>query len=352
MISLPASTDPFEILQVPPPAFSEIEASSLLHEHYDIEGDLEPLVSERDQNFLVSAADGTKHILKFANSAEAPEVTDFQTRALLHIAHADPAIPVPTVIPTRNDQLVVEATSDAGAVHRVRLLSWLDGIPLCDAGGVTSIAAQMGSCLARLGLALNDFTHPASNYVLLWDISNTSHLVELLPHICDAGLRQLCEAQVTHFREAVEPQLHTLRRQVVYNDMNSGNVLVDRGDAGRLAGVIDFGDLAHSHLVNDIAIAAAYLCRLDDDPYAEVIDFLSAYTKIVPLTDDEISLLPDLIVARRLTTTMISQWRASLHPENVDYILGDEARSRRKLELTAELCNENTRQRFREVCCS
>jgi hypothetical protein len=49
---------------------------------------------------------------------------------------------------------------------------------------------------------------------------------------------------------------------------------------------------------------------------------------------------------------MISQWRASLHPENIDYILGDEARSRRKLDLTVDLCNDNTRHRFREVCCS
>jgi hypothetical protein len=49
---------------------------------------------------------------------------------------------------------------------------------------------------------------------------------------------------------------------------------------------------------------------------------------------------------------MISQWRASLHPENIEYILGDEVRSRRKLELAADLCNDDTRRRFREVCYS
>jgi Ser/Thr protein kinase RdoA (MazF antagonist) len=349
-ISLPVSTDPFDVLQTPAPSFSIQQAAALLRDHYDIQAALEPLVSERDQNFLVSVADGTKYVLKFANSAEAPEITDFQTRALLHIARADPAIPVPAVIPTRNDQLLFDATSDTGAVHRVRLLSWLDGTPLCDADEVVSIAAQMGSCLARLGLALKDFTHPASDYALLWDIRNTSHLIELLPHIRDAGLRQLCEEQVGHFRESVEPQLHTLRIQVIYNDMNSGNVLVDSGDASRLAGVIDFGDIARTQLVNDVAIAAAYLCTVDDDPYVKVIDFLSAYTKIVPLTDIEISLLPNLIVARRVTTTMISQWRASLYPENIDYIIGDEARSRRKLELTASLSGEATRRRFRQAC--
>jgi Ser/Thr protein kinase RdoA (MazF antagonist) len=346
------TVDPFEVLRTPAPSFSLQRAAELLQENYDLHADLEPLVSERDQNFLVSETDGARYVLKFANSAERPEVTDFQVQALLHIARVAPETPVPAVIPTRDDLLMFEAISDTGTSHRVRLLSWLDGTPLYDAKGVSSIAGQMGRCLAQLGLALKEFSHPGSDQVLLWDIQHATQLVELLPHIRDAALRRLCETQLTHFRESVEPQLDTLRRQVIHNDMNPGNVLVDGNDANRLAGVIDFGDLAHSHLVNDLAIAAAYLCRLDDDPYAEVIEFLSAYTKVVPLSDDEISLLPDLIVARRLTTTMISQWRASLHPENIDYILGDEARSRRKLDLTVDLCNDNTRHRFREVCCS
>lgn len=344
------SNDPFEVLQTPAPAFLTEQASALLHEHYNLRARLGPLVSERDRNFLVSVTDGTRYVLKFANSAETPAVTDFQTQALLHIARVAPEIPVPTVIPTRDDQLMFDATSDDGSMHRVRLLSWLDGIPLYDAEGVPSIAGQMGSSLARLGLALKDFTHPASDYSLLWDIRNASHLIELLPHIRDVRLRQLCETQLRHFHDSVEPRLGTLRRQVIHNDMNPGNVLVNGGDVTRLAGVIDFGDLAHSQLINDVAIASAYLCRIGDDPYVEVLDFLSEYTRIVPLTDDEISLLPDLIVARRLTTTMISQWRAALYPENRDYILGDEVRSRQKLELTASLSTESTRQRFREVC--
>ena len=344
------SNDPFEVLQTPAPAFLTEQASALLREHYNLRAGLEPLVSERDRNFLVSATDGTRYVLKFANSAETPAVTDFQTQALLHIARVAPEIPVPKVIPTRDDQLMFDATSDDGTMHRVRLLSWLDGVPLYDAEGVPSIAGQMGSSLARLGLALKDFTHSASDHTLLWDIRHASHLIELLPHIRDTELRRLCETQVRHFREYVAPNLDSLRRQVIHSDMNPGNVLVDNEDMSRLAGVIDFGDLVQSQLVNDVAVAAAYLCRIEDDPYAHVIEFLSAYTKIVPLTDDEVSLLPDLIVARRLTTTMISQWRAALYPENCDYILGDEVSSRRKLELTASLSNDDTRQRFREVC--
>lgn len=241
-------------------------------------------------------------------------------------------------------------TSDAGTTHQVRLLSWLGGIPLHDAPGVTNVAAQMGSCLARLGLALKRFHHAASDYALQWDIRRASNLVELLPYVSDAGLQDLCTTQLTHFGEAVKPRLDTLRAQVIHNDMNPGNVLVDSGDNSRLAGVIDFGDIVHSQLVNDVAIAAAYLCRIDDDPFAEIMDFLAAYTKIVPLTDDEISLLPELILMRRLTTVMIAQWRATLHPENRDYILRDATPARQMLELAASLSTEEACDRFRGVC--
>jgi len=47
------------------------------------------------------------------------------------------------------------------------------------------------------------------------------------------------EVQVKHFQDSVESRLGALRGQVIYNDMNPGNVLVNSGDVNRLAGVID-----------------------------------------------------------------------------------------------------------------
>ena len=139
--------DPFEVLRTPAPAFSIQRAAELLRENYDLRAELAPLVSERDQNFLVTITDGARYVLKFANSAERPEVTDFQVQALRHIARVAPEIPVPAVVPTRDDLLMFEAMSDTGTSHQVRLLSWLDGKPLYDAKGVSSIAGQMGHAI-------------------------------------------------------------------------------------------------------------------------------------------------------------------------------------------------------------
>lgn len=344
------TSDPFTALQTPAPTFREQRASELLREHYGIEASLEPLASERDQNFLATGEDGSKQVLKFANASESAGITDFQNQGLLHIARVDPDFPVPRVIPTSSGELMFEAESEAGDTHRVRLLSWLEGVPLQHAKGVNSVARQTGECLARLGRALHDFEHPASDYPLLWDIRNAASLEQLLPFVGDEQLRGLCEQRVERFCEVTSPHLDGLRSQVIYNDMNPSNVLVDHDDVNRVTGVIDFGDMIRSQLVNDVAVACSYFCRLEEDPFEEVVELLDAYASVLPLTEDEIAALPDLILTRHLTTVMITHWRASLYPENAEYILRNEGRARQMLYRVTGLSISDTVGRFLDVC--
>ena len=344
------TNDPFTALQTPAPTFSEQHAAELLRDNYGIDARLEPLVSERDQNFLATAPDGAKCVLKFANASESAAITDFQNQGLLHIARVDPEFPVPRVIPTRSGELLFEVESPRGDAHRVRLLSWLDGVPLQHAQGVQSVARQTGTCLARLGLALRDFEHPASDYPLLWDIRNAASLRELLPYVDDEQLRSLCEQRVERFCEVTSPHLDTLRSQVIYNDMNPSNVLVHDDDVIRVAGIIDFGDMIYLQLVNDVAVACSYFCRLEEDPFEEVVELLDAYTSVLPLTEDEIAVLPDLILTRHLTTVMITHWRASLYPKNAEYILRNEGRARQMLYRVTGLSINDTIGRFLDVC--
>lgn len=344
------TSDLFTALRTPVPAFSEQQATEFLREHYGIVASLEPLASERDQNFLACAADGDKYVLKFANTYESAAITDFQVQGLLHVARVDPDFPVPRVITTDDGELMFEVESEAGTAHRVRLLSWLEGVPLQHAKGVDSVARQTGACLARLGVALRDFSHPASDYPLLWDIRNAASLEQLLPHVSDMDLRELCEQRLDRFRDVVEPRLDRLRSQVIHNDMNPSNLLVDQSDVNRVTGVIDFGDMVFSRLVNDAAVAAAYFCRVAEDPFEEVVKFLDAYTERLPLTEDEVAVLPDMILTRHLTTVMITHWRASMYPDNANYILRSEPRARQILSLVASLGIDGTVDRFLDVC--
>jgi Ser/Thr protein kinase RdoA (MazF antagonist) len=179
----------------------------------------------------------------------------------------------------------------------------------------------MGETLGALGKALAGFEHPASDYPLLWDIKQAAGLRGLLDTVTDRALHKVLERHLDTFTSEVQPRLGALRWQVIHNDLNPGNVLFREDDHDRVAGIIDFGDMIRAPLVNDVAVACAYLCRRGDGSLADMLAFLRGYHAVMPLTHDEFELLPYLVTIRNVTTIVISHWRASMYPENRAYIL-------------------------------
>ena len=55
--------------------------------------------------------------------------------------------------------------------------------------------------------------------------------------------------------------------------------------------VIDFGDLAKTQLVNEVAIAMVYASYSKENPLENALIILKSYYEIIKLTDTEISLL-------------------------------------------------------------
>ena len=98
------STRTATVLDSSAPILSEEDVRNLLGDIYGIEGTVTPLTSERDRNYHIMAKDGRHVLLKITNSAEPREITHFQTAALLQIEKADPALPVPRIVPTRSGQ--------------------------------------------------------------------------------------------------------------------------------------------------------------------------------------------------------------------------------------------------------
>ena len=320
--------DPFEVLTTPVPAIDEDAAARILEQHYGLSGELEPLASERDRNYLVTSDSGEKAVLKLANSAEAHEVTALQTEALLHIAVSDPGLAAPRVRQTVDGNTCVEITAEDGRKHLARVVSWLDGTPLQYVERVPGYADTLGQTAARIGRALSGFSHPAAGYALLWDLKRASHLKELLDCVADDSLRSLCAARLDRFDTAVTPRLSDLRWQIIHNDLNPSNVLVDENDPTRVLGVIDFGDIAHSPLIVDVAVASAYLLKEGPDALSDMLEFVAAYAHVVPLEERELEVLFDLTLTRSTMTVLITHWRAARYPENREYILRNETRAR------------------------
>src|SRR5262249_2028871 len=116
-----------------------------------------------------------------------------------------------------------------------------------------------GATHARMNLALRSFFHRAAGGELLWDLAHAASLRPLTASISDGNRRALVEAVLDRYDAGVAPGWPHLRAQVVHGDLSLDNVLLD--DAGRISGIVDFGDVGHTAQVGDFAIALASLIR-------------------------------------------------------------------------------------------
>ena len=320
-----------ETLSAAPPALTPQMAARLARSHFGLApAEVLPLTAERDQNLLLRCEDGTAFVMKVANPGEARSITDFQTAALRHLESAAPGLPVPRIRRTLDGAGEAIAPLPDGRLSVVRVLNWLEGQPLVHAPHSPRQRENLARCLAGLGRAFADVSHPGQDHYLQWDISHLDRLAPLMPAIDDERARAAVAAVLDDFTAIALPALPALRRQVIYNDLNFHNVLVDPAEPDRVAGIIDFGDIIAAPLVNDVAVAASYQFGAEA-ARDHVAEFVAAYHRELPLRAEEIRLLPLLIEARLAMTLLITGYRARLHPENAAYILRNNASARAAL---------------------
>lgn len=298
------------ILSTEPPVFGEAAAKDAALRLWGINGAFTALTSERDVNWRIDTGAG-RYVLKLANPAESPEVTDFQIKALVHLEPA--GLPVPRVVRTLKGG--VEAQVAEG---RLRLLTYLDGEMLYRAAPSSPLRRSVAKMNAALTAALAGFAHPAARHELQWDIQNAAKLAPLLPDVPDE-LRPLAAAALERFVNEALPLLSRLPRQVCHADLNPHNIVVST-DHLDVTGVLDFGDMVETPRACDLGVAAAY--QVDPDAPAESLaEYVRAYTEVLPLAEAEVRLIPILTEARWLTTLCIAAHRAKRQPENAAYIL-------------------------------
>ena len=125
---------------------------------YGIEGSVQALAGERDQNCLVETVDSHRYVFKISNPSEPPEVVDFQIAALDHIARVSPEQPVPRVVRTLEGGTHGTIALPGGQSTRVRMLTYLDGVQIRETARTAAQRRAMGTGLAGLNRALHGFT--------------------------------------------------------------------------------------------------------------------------------------------------------------------------------------------------
>jgi hydroxylysine kinase len=318
---------------------------SVVAKHWGFKVIAQNLHTERDEQFLLRDENGQTFILKISNPLEDPAVIDMQTRALLHVAAADPELPTPRLVQTLDRQVGVPFDR-SGNRSTVRMLSYLDGRVLSAAPRSKAQAERAGALLARLGLALRDFAHPADGRDLDWDLAHAARFVPLLEAVADPDRHALAMKHFRRFNDEAPPVLGTLRSQVVHGDFNPHNILVDAADSERITGIIDFGDAVRTQLINDVAIGACYGTVAGSHPLEHPLAFVAGFQSVRTLSHAELDLLFTLMAARLAVTVAITEWRAQRFPANCAYITKNTGLAWRGLELLDGLNPAEARRAF------
>jgi 4-aminobutyrate aminotransferase-like enzyme/Ser/Thr protein kinase RdoA (MazF antagonist) len=336
-----------DVLQAPPPRFDPEEAATIAADVFGVRGTATPLVSERDQNFRIVAEDGTGWVLKLSNSGEREGVVEMEVGVVRHAAAVDASLPVALPRATRDGTPWGVVPGAGGARHFVRLLPVVPGRHGAAVELSLEAIRDFGAVSARLGRATRGYFHPAAGRPILWDVRHLATLRPHLPLVGDGDRRALVGTILDRFEAAVLPALAGFRAQVIHNDLTFDNTLLDPD--GRISGIIDFGDMAHTALVLDLVAALVALLGGRDDPadlFAAAEAAIAGYAAVTPLEDAEAALLGDLVAARLAQTTLISAWRVRLYPENAEYLASWDAEARPMLALLGAVGLDEVGGRF------
>ncbi|MDX6318048.1 MAG: hypothetical protein QOD35_1448 [Nocardioidaceae bacterium] len=304
------TTDPADPLTEAAPVLDVTDIEDILARSWEVRGALTPLHGERDLNFRVDDPSGSAYVLKIQNPADSAEVVDFQTAAARHIRRVAPDLPISDVVLTRDGAEWTTTTDATGRRCLLRLMTFLDGHHPGREELEDGDLFVWGRTAASLGRALRGFFHPAADYRIAWDIKRLPELRDWAEALDEEPRRVVLDV-ISQHEQRVAPSLPGLRAQVVHNDLSRGNVLVDHRH--RISGITDFGDLTHTPLVCDLAVAIADVIDGRADCLRLAESMIAGYASVTPLGADEIGLLADLVAGRCAAALAISTWLQRQH---------------------------------------
>ncbi|WP_259398049.1 aminotransferase class III-fold pyridoxal phosphate-dependent enzyme [Pseudoalteromonas sp. SG44-5] len=304
------------------PSFSDIAINQLLTQQYQLSGQLKSLMGYCDQNLLLTTESNAQYIVKIANSAEPKLELDMQNAAMAHLTAEQCA--VPHALSNINGETITPITNAEQQTFYLRVLTFIPGKFYAEADSLThneSLWSNLGQFVAKIDLALAGFQHPGAFRYLDWDLAQGYRVCMSKKHLLHADQAPLVEKFLTLYQTQTMPVLAQLPQGVIHNDANDYNLLVNDVTAPtRITGLIDFGDMVHSHIVNELAVACAYALMGEKSTQDGVLNafktIVAGYHQVRPLSDSELEVLYSLVALRLCTTVCNSALAISQQPDN------------------------------------
>jgi len=309
-----------KVISTKPPQLGHSKVQEIIQNIYNIDASVLALNSERDQNFHLKGYDGNEYVLKISNPQEKIELIQLQTAAMNHIATFDSSLNVPVTVKSIDGQ-IINYFED----HIIRVQSFLMGSFIKDVKNPSpQLLNEFGEFLGKLDIAFKEFDYPKLNQDWVWDIRNITFLKKHLGYIKTQTDQEIISHFIAIYESNIYPIEKYLRRQYIHNDCNDHNILLD--EKGHISGIIDFGDMAHTFLASELAVAITYLILEEEDPFEKIKTVVYGYQSVLPLREEEIESLIYLICIRACITVVTANYRKKLFPEN-KYITVTEAQA-------------------------
>ena len=338
-----------EVSTAATPMFSSDEILEILSDYYQLAGHLKELPGYCDQNRLLTAPDGCRYIVKIAGSGESQIELEMQNSAMAHLA--DDGCAVPQVVKNTTGGSITTLETPRGQHFFLRVLTFLPGDFYADISpeqATPALWTDLGEFMANIDRSLADFQHAGAYRYLDWDLAHGYRVCQTKKGLLDDDQRVLIDGFLDHYKLQTMPLISTLPTGVIHNDANDMNLLIDnRQQPGKITGLIDFGDMVHTQVVNELAITAAYALMNQPDPVAVLQSLVAGYSRVRPLSDTELEVLSPLIALRLAVSVCNSAASLKESPEN-DYLAissqpaWDLLRKLKKLNPYAVLCQLRT----------
>jgi Ser/Thr protein kinase RdoA (MazF antagonist) len=334
------------------PAFAIDEAVRIVRDLYGIDGSLQRLNGERDSNYLVTTDRG-RFVFKIANRDETYALLECQHQALERLA-ADKVMPQQTSsVVSVNARAIETITGEDGIDYFCRMLHYIEGRLLSAVTAHTpELLINLGKTLARLDVSLQGFKHEALNRRFIWNMIDALTTLEgFKPFLESNQKREMVEYFETLFRNTVLPSGQSLRQAVIHNDANDNNLLVvgDSADELTISSIIDFGDMVYSWLAVEPAVAAAYAMMGKNKPLEAAASIFRGYHESLPLRENEIAVLFELICMRLCMSVCICARQKSIEPDN-EYLKISEQPAWDLLHKLSYIQPAEAHNLFREAC--
>ncbi len=264
-----------------------------------------------NRNFRIESTEGNFILKVYPNEKETIDLVLAENDILLFLNTKNPEVfPVP-VKNIKGSFL----TASPGNKEKYRVLTFLEGEFLAQTKHTPALFQSLGHFLAETDLYLQNHR----NYVIEarkheWDLNCFQDFIpQKTKYIGDPSQRKIVDYFIQQHRQNVVPVLPSLRKSIIHNDANDRNVLIRNG---KVSGIIDFGDLCHSPLINELAIAITYAVMGKADPVKWALPVIYGYHQALPLQEKEIDLLYWLIAARLCTSVCKSAEEKIRQPDN------------------------------------